>query len=143
MAHLDQTVIRLLAARALEARAAAYCPYSGYAVGAALLCSGGRIFTGCNLESAAFSPGICAERAALAGAVSAGYRQFQAIAVAGGLEGAAPEDSCYPCGVCRQSLREFCGEEFTVILVKSPDDVQLTTLGELLPHSFSGENLRR
>lgn len=121
--------------RAKAAMERAYAPYSGYQVGAALLCSDGSIFEGCNIENAAFSPTICAERAAFAAAVSAGQREFTAIAVCGGKEGKI-EGVFPPCGVCRQVMKEFCGEDFKVYLI-NPDGYEETTLGALLPMSFS------
>ena len=120
---------------ALQARAAAYCPYSHFAVGAALRTEEGEIFTGCNVETAAFN-GSCAERTAVFKAVSQGYRRFAAIAVVGGAEGSPPEEFCPPCGVCRQVLAEFCSPELPVILAKSPEEWQLCTLGQLLPMAF-------
>ena len=100
---------------AKEAMSRAYAPYSGYCVGAALLAADGRVFQGCNMENASFSPTICAERVAFAKAVSEGVRDFAAMAVVGGkhgnITGLFP-----PCGVCRQVMREFCGDDFTVYL---------------------------
>ena len=122
---------RVLYEKALEAREQSYCPYSGYAVGAALLASDGRIFVGTNVENAAFSPTICAERSAFASAVSAGAREFVAIAVCGGKKGSPPDSACTPCGVCRQVMAEFCKPDFTVIL-----NGKILTLADLLPHSF-------
>jgi len=116
---------------ALEARKNSYCPYSGYAVGAALLSADGRVFHGANIENAAFSPTICAERAAFAFAVSVGVRDFVAIAVCGGKKGEEPDPACTPCGVCRQVMAEFCKGDFEVIL-----NGRTLTLAELLPHSF-------
>ena len=121
--------------RAKEAMGRAYAPYSGYQVGAALLCADGSIFEGCNIENAAFSPTICAERAAFAAAVSAGQREFTAIAVCGGKDGNIT-GVFPPCGVCRQVMKEFCGEDFKVYLIK-PDGYEETTLGKLLPQSFA------
>ena len=117
--------------KALEARENSYCPYSGYAVGAALLTADGRVFVGTNIENAAFSPTICAERAAFASAVSAGAREFAAIAVCGGKKGSQPDPACTPCGVCRQVMAEFCKPDFEVIL-----NGRTLTLAELLPYSF-------
>ena len=92
---------------AIESMSRAYAPYSGYKVGAALLCADGTVFTGCNIENGAFSPSICAERTAFAKAVSEGYRDFTAIAVCGGKDGVI-SGIFPPCGVCRQVMREFC-----------------------------------
>lgn len=112
-----------------QARAAkenAYTPYSHFRVGAALLAADGRVFTGCNIENAAFSPTCCAERVAIFKAISEGVREFSAIAVA------ADKAPCTPCGVCRQVLVEFCDPDLRVIL-----EGATYTLGELLPHSFA------
>ncbi len=116
---------------ALKARENSYCPYSGYAVGAALLAADGRVFVGTNIENAAYSPTICAERAAFAAAVSSGAREFLAIAVCGGKKGSDPDPDCTPCGVCRQVMKEFCNPDFEVIL-----NGRTLTLGDLLPHAF-------
>lgn len=122
---------------AVEAKKHAYVPYSGFRVGAALLAQDGRIFTGCNIENAAYSPTICAERTAVAKAVSEGCRNFTAIAVTG--DGG---DYLPPCGVCRQVLAEFCClETFTVILANSEEDYREMRLGELLPGAFGKANL--
>lgn len=118
----------------------AYAPYSGYCVGAALLGKSGRVYIGCNIENAAYSPSVCAERAAVACAVSAGEREFEALAVCGG-KGGAIAGPCPPCGVCRQTLREFCSDDFKVIVVDGPDSYVVHTLGELLPHSFGRGNI--
>ena len=117
--------------KALKARENSYCPYSGYAVGAALLASDGRVFIGTNIENAAFTPTICAERSAFASAVSAGAREFVAIAVCGGKKGSDPDPACTPCGVCRQVMAEFCTPDFKVIL-----NGRTLILTDLLPHSF-------
>ena len=118
-----------LIALAEKARENAYAPYSGFRVGAALLSESGRVYTGCNIESASFSPTNCAERTALFKAVSEGERTFSAIAVVGN------ENPCFPCGVCRQMLSEFCSGDFRVILSENGSPA-VFTLGELLPHSF-------
>ena len=121
--------------KAKAAMEKAYAPYSGYKVGAALQCSDGSIFVGCNIENAAFSPTICAERAAFAAAVSAGKREFTAIAVCGGKDGKI-QGAFPPCGVCRQVMREFCSDDFKVYLI-AENGYEETTLGQLLPNSFS------
>ena len=113
----------------------AYCPYSHFAVGAALECADGTVFTGCNIENAAFSPTICAERTAVAKAVSEGYTDFVRIVVAGRCE-----SFCVPCGVCRQVLREFA-PDMEIICLNSKGEEQVFTLSELLPHSFGPEFL--
>lgn len=135
--------IRELIQSALEARKRAYAPYSGYMVGAALLTNELRIYQGCNIENVSFSPTVCAERTALFKAVSEGWRNFKAIAIAGSPQGEQLTQFSYPCGVCRQALREFVNPDtFLVIVAKSPDDYELYTLDELLPHSFGPDNLR-
>ena len=132
---------RKLLDRALNARQNAYAPYSGYRVGAALLCPNGKIYTGCNVENASYSATICAERSAFAAAVSAGEREFTAIAVAGGKEESADE-AASPCGICRQVMREFADpEQMRVIIAVSPTDYKEMTLEELLPESFEPSNL--
>lgn len=121
---------------ALGARDSAYCPYSGFAVGAALLCADGSVYTGCNIENSAFSPTNCAERTAFFKAVSEGKRDFVKIAVVGGEAEKSPENYCPPCGVCRQVMKEFCGADFEIIMAKTTDDYRVRTLSELLPESF-------
>ena len=113
----------------------AYCPYSHFAVGAALECADGTVFTGCNIENAAYSATICAERTAVAKAVSEGHTDFVRIVVAGRCE-----DFCVPCGVCRQVLREFA-PNIEVICLNGKGEEQVFTLSQLLPHSFGPEFL--
>lgn len=108
--------IEILEQKAKEMQRLSYAPYSGFNVGVALLCEDGRIFTGCNVENAAYSPGCCAERVAIYKAVSEGARKFVAIAIAGGKNAKATE-YCPPCGVCRQVLREFVRDDFKVVMV--------------------------
>lgn len=122
--------------KAKKAAENAYAPYSGFKVGAALLTKSGRVYLGCNIESSSFSPTNCAERTAFFKAVSEGEREFEKIAVAGGKNGDF-SDYCTPCGVCRQVMSEFCGEDFKVLLGKNGEEYRELTLGELLPHSFS------
>ncbi len=132
----EMTDIRVhLRERAVRAMSDSYSPYSGFRVGAALLCGSGRIYTGCNIENSAYSPSLCAERTAFAKAVSAGERDFTAIAIAGGANSVI-EEICPPCGVCRQVMGEFCRPEFEIILTKQ-DGFELHTLSELLPLGFS------
>lgn len=132
---------RELVMEALKARKQAYCPYSGFAVGAALLCADGRVFTGCNIENAAFTPTNCAERTAFFKGISEGVRAFRAIAIAGGRQGAL-SDYTMPCGVCRQVMMEFCNPEtFEVIAAVSEDDYRVFKLKELLPEGFGPDNL--
>lgn len=126
-----------LAQAALDARQNAYCPYSHFAVGAAVLAKSGKIYAGCNIENATQGPGVCAERAALYKAVSEGEREFAAVAVAGGPEGREPDGFCPPCGVCRQALAEFCAGEMPVILVKNSEETEVYRLKELFPLAFS------
>jgi len=127
--------------KAIEARVQSYSPYSGFAVGAALLCADGTVVTGCNVESASYSPTVCAERVAFVKAVSEGKRDFAAIAIVGGKIDAAL-DVCYPCGVCRQTMAEFCREDFRIVAAKSESEWEIVTLGELLPRRFGPENLQ-
>lgn len=126
---------------AIEARKKAYAPYSGYMVGAAVLTNELRIYTGCNIENAAYTPSICAERTAISKAVSEGWRRFKAIAVVGSPEGEITQYA-FPCGVCRQVMREFAdADNFLVIVAKSVQDYRAFTLRELLPEGFGPENL--
>ncbi len=119
----------------------AYAPYSDFCVGAALLCKNGKIYTGCNIENSSFSPTNCAERTAFFKAVSEGERDFEAIAIVGG-KNFDFSDFCYPCGVCRQVMSEFCKGEFRIILGKADGEIIEETLSDLLPNGFSSENLR-
>ena len=133
---------RELIRAALDARTRAYTPYSHFQVGAALLASDDRIYTGCNIENAAYTPTVCAERVALFKAVSEGVRSFQAIAIVGGKEGEINETVTSPCGVCRQALYEFCRPDMPVIMAKTEEDYLVSTLGELLPLGFGPANLQ-
>ncbi len=125
--------------KAVEARENSYSLYSGYSVGAALLCSDGTVYTGCNIENAAFTPTVCAERVAIFKAVSEGRRDFAAIAVAGGKEGVKP---CTPCGVCRQVMAEFCVPSSFELILNGSDGLCHITLGELFPGGFGPNNLK-
>lgn len=127
---------------AFAARENAYAPYSGFAVGAALLAENGSIYTGCNVECATYTPTSCAERTALCKAVSEGVREFAAIAVVGAKTD-APDDGLItsPCGVCRQMLYEFGGKALRVIMAKSETDYVEKTLEELLPLGFGPEKV--
>ena len=125
--------------KAVKAMDNAYAPYSGFKVGAALLSEEGRVFSGCNIENAAYPAGLCAERAAIAGAVSAGVRNFLKIAIVGGKNGEII-DYCPPCGICRQVLSEFCGENFEILLYDGKM-VKSYRLKELLPHNFGSDEL--
>ena len=120
---------------AKEAMTHAYIPYSGYKVGAALLCADGTVYQGCNIENASFTPTVCAERTAFFKAVYDGHRDFKAIAVCGGKDGVI-EGQFPPCGVCRQVMREFCEDDFILYLVDK-DGFETVTLKDILPHSFS------
>ena len=124
-----------LVKKAKEAAEHSYSPYSGFTVGAALLTKSGRVYLGCNIESASYSPTCCAERTAFFKAVSDGERQFSKIEIVGG-KGLDFKDFCPPWGVCRQVMKEFCNEDFTVILGKNDGDSKTLTLGELLPFGF-------
>ena len=124
-----------LIAQAVEAMGRAYAPYSGYKVGAALLCADGTVYQGCNIENASYSPTNCAERTAFFKAVYDGHRDFTAIAVCGGKDGVIT-GAFPPCGVCRQVMREFCGEDFKIYLINETG-YETATLAQLLPYSFS------
>lgn len=129
---------------AKKARTHAYAPYSHHSVGAALLTKSGKIYHGCNIENAGFSPTICAERNAFFKAVYDGEREFDRIAVIGGLEGTDENAPCAPCGVCRQVMMEFCDPEtFKIILANGPDAQLEMTLKELLPLGFGPSNIEK
>ena len=140
MAKLTKKTERELAKTALDMRKMAYTPFSGHAVGAALLAKDGRVFTGCNVENSSYSPTICAERTAFVKAVSEGAREFTAIAIAGGF-GEVPETYCAPCGVCRQVMVEFCRRDFKIILARTPQDYKVYTLEEMMPLGFKIEDV--
>ena len=123
---------------AIEAMSHAYVPYSGYKVGAALLCADGTVYQGCNIENAAYGPTNCAERTAFFKAVYDGYRDFTAIAVCGGKDGIIT-GVFPPCGVCRQVMREFCDDDFVIYMVDADGKYESHTLAEILPHSFSAK----
>ena len=133
---LDKKTLKTLAEEALRMRGASYSPYSKFRVWAALLTTGGKIYTGCNIENAAYGPSNCAERTAFFKAVSEGERDFAAICIAGGPDGAEELDYCPPCGVCRQVMSEFCGGDFEIILAKNDKDYKVFTLDQLLPERF-------
>ena len=121
---------------AQEAMMRAYAPYSGYKVGAALLCADGTVYQGCNIENASYSPTNCAERTAFFKAVYDGHRAFKAIAVCGGKDGVIT-DAFPPCGVCRQVMREFCDNDFIIYMVGANDSYETLSLADILPYSFS------
>lgn len=125
---------------AIKAMNNSYSPYSRFKVGAALLCENDKVYTGCNIENAAYSPTNCAERTAFFKAVSEGERYFKKIAIVGGNNGIIT-DYITPCGVCRQVMREFCDDDFVIVIAKSEDDYKEYSLIELLPQSFGANML--
>lgn len=125
---------RDLIKKALEAKKKAHVPYSNFRVGAALITDDGKVFTGCNIEISSYSPTICAERTAIFKAISEGHKKIKAIAVVG------DSDFTYPCGVCRQVIREF-GKDATIIVANSEEDYREHKLEDLLPYSFGPEDL--
>ena len=133
--------IKELVKTALSMRKMSYTPYSHFNVGAALLGADGKIYTGCNIENASYTPTNCAERTAFFKAISEGVRDFTAIAIAGGKEDATELDYCPPCGVCRQVMSEFCKDDFKIFLVKSETEYKEYTLTELVPERFTPNNL--
>ncbi len=134
----DRELVRL----AIEARERAYVPYSGFAVGAALLTADGKVYQGCNIENSAYTPSNCAERTAFFRAVFDGHRAFEKIAVVGGPAGEPISEWCAPCGVCRQVMREFCDpESFRIVLARSEEEMRSLLLKELLPLGFGPEDL--
>lgn len=141
---MENNIYDILSEKAIKAREYSYSPYSGFCVGAALLTDDGEIFTGCNIENAAYTPTNCAERTAFFKAVSEGHRRFEAIAIAGGHKDASyPLDPCSPCGVCRQVMMEFCDPgSFRIILVKEPGSYDIYLLSELFPMGFGPGNLQ-
>lgn len=141
--ELNADMIRRLIDRAIEGMSYAYTPYSGFRVGAALLTESGKLYTGCNIENAAYTPTNCAERTAFFKAVSEGERHFAAICIVGGKDGKLA-DYTSPCGVCRQVMMEFCEpEQFKIILAISREEYRIYTLKELLPEGFGPARLAR
>ncbi len=139
---LNKSTIEELIETAIAMTGKSYAPYSHFKVGAALLAKDGRIFTGCNIENAAYTPTNCAERTAFFKAVSEGARGFSAIAIVGGMNGVLT-DYTSPCGVCRQVMMEFCDpSKFQIIMAISKEDYKIMTLKELLPMGFGPENLQ-
>ena len=120
---------------ALDARKNAYVPYSHFAVGAALLAKNGRMYTGCNIECATYTPTNCAERTAIFTAVFEGKREFEAIAVVGGKDGVA-RDFFPPCGVCRQVMLEFCDPDFKIYMGKQDGTYKTVKLADFMPYGF-------
>lgn len=140
---VEDIPVKELIRSAMDARKKAYAPYSGYMVGAAVLTNELRIYTGCNIENASYGAAICAERTAVSKAVSEGRRGFKAIAVVGSPEGEGITQYAFPCGICRQVMREFCNPDHMIVIVaRGEEDYRLYTLSELLPESFGPDNLR-
>lgn len=133
---MGNNLVEKLIEAASEAREKAYAPYSGYRVGAAVLCAGGKVFTGCNVENASYPCGVCAERTAAAKAVSEGERSIEAVAVIG-----SSEEICTPCGMCRQFLYEF-GEEMTIICCSDDGRHETHKIKELLPFGFGSNSMK-
>ena len=130
-----------LCQKAIEAMQRSYSPYSNCKVGAALLARSGKVYLGCNIENASYSPTICAERTAFAKAVSEGEREFEAIAIVGSPNGKIDRVFA-PCGVCRQVMAEFCdADNFRILLVKAPNAYEEVTLAELLPYTFDRRSI--
>lgn len=133
-----------LLTKAKEARGSAYAPYSQFAVGAALLCDDGSVYTGCNVENAAFTPTCCAERVAFYKAISENKKEFKAIAVSGGTQKRedTADEPCPPCGVCRQVMLEFCDpDSFEIVLGASPDNIKAYKLRDIIPLGFGPGNI--
>ena len=131
-----------LCAAAIEAMGKAYAPYSGYKVGAALLTADGKVYTGCNIENASYTPTVCAERTAIFKAVSEGERDFAMIAICGGKDGVIT-GAFPPCGVCRQVMAEFCPKDMPVLMVSGVDSHTAVALGDLLPYAFGTEYIEK
>ena len=135
----DQELVK----EAIKARERAYVPYSSFMVGAALLTKNGKLYHGCNIENAGYSPSNCAERTAFFKAVSEGERHFEAIAVAGWAKNGKNNNPAFPCGVCRQVMMEFCDPKtFRVLVAQGENNFIASTLEELLPHGFGPANLK-
>ena len=128
--------IKTLINTAMKMREKAYCPYSNYSVGVALLSADGEIFVGCNVENASSPAGICAERVAFSSAVASGKKRFKAIAICGGKSGEKSTDFAYPCGICRQVMTEFCASDFKVIVACDIDNFKIYSLDEIIPYPF-------
>ena len=128
-------------------RERSYAPYSEYCVGAALQAKSGTVYTGCNVENASYPVGVCAERTAFVKAVSEGEKEFSALAIVGAAKSKKGSDICAPCGMCRQSIREFCSGDFPIILAQVSEDgiiesYKIYTIDELLVESFGPDNLQ-
>ncbi len=138
---MEDFIRDLLIKEAIMARKNSYCPYSGYAVGACVQTADGRNFSGCNMENASYGLTICAERIAIGKAVSEGAERIVAIAIAGGKKDADVLDEAFPCGACRQVIREFGSDDMQIIVAKSETEYRIFTLGELYPESFGPDHL--
>ena len=135
---------KILIQEAKRAMGFSYSPYSRFSVGAALLCDDGSIYGGCNIENAAYSPTNCAERTAFFRAIYEGEREFEKIAVVGALGDREPDETCAPCGVCRQVMMEFCDPEtFRIILANGKEEPMEILLKDLVPYGFGGKNLEK
>ncbi len=133
------TKYKALIKEAICAREMSYSPYSKYKVGASLLCENGRIFRGANIENSSYSETVCAERVAFLTAINSGEQDFKAICIVGGID--EIKDLAYPCGSCRQVMSEFCNGDFEIVLYNGRES-KIYTLNELLPNSFSKENIK-
>ena len=138
----EKDVIQDLIRRAMKVREYSYSPYSNFSVGAAMLSESRKIYTGCNIESASYTPTICAERVALFKAVSEGERKFKMLALVGGPKNGEKktEEIVSPCGVCRQMLYEF-GKDLKVVMADNEEKYEVRMLEELLPYGFGQDNL--
>ena len=138
---MEQVMVEKLIDTAIEQLKFSYTPYSNFKVGAALLTKSGKIYTGCNIENASYTPTNCAERTAFFKAGSEGVRDFQAICIVGGKDGKLTEYTA-PCGVCRQVMMEFCNPKtFQIILAVDKERYEIYTLEELMPLGFGPLNL--
>ncbi len=133
---------RELVLKAIDAMKNSYSPYSNFKVGASLLTESGKVYTGCNIENVAFGPTVCAERVAFFKAISEGEKNFSKIAVVGG-KGGIISSSTPPCGVCRQVMREFCSDDFEILIVRENANYDKVLLKDLLPNSFKPEILTK
>lgn len=131
-----------LVLKAIESMKNSYSPYSNFRVGASLLTESGKVYTGCNIENVAFGPTVCAERVAFFKAISEGEKNFSKIAVVGGKDGII-SSSTPPCGVCRQVMREFCNDNFEILIVRENKNYEKVLLKDLLPNSFKPEILSK
>lgn len=138
---MEKATIQMLIESALLARKNSYCPFSGFAVGAALLAADGTVFRGCNVEISGLGATCCAERTAIFKAVSEGYTKFTAIAVVGAPKDQEPQERCAPCGICRQALAEFGSlADFQVILGIDRERYEVYTLDQILPFAFKRDD---